>query len=613
MSSEFVLGKVVGLDGDGFDTLTKLFLHRMTKQSDQVVYTYKKGGNWIDVTWGEYAEIVKTAAMGFSAMGVVRGDRVAILSDINWEWYYLNMALACIGAITVGIYHTDPPNQCEYILKHSDAVVVFVEDQEQVDKVFEVWANLPVLEKMIVKEKFEQRGDSRCMTLEEFLDLGREAARRAPDLFERALLEAKPDDVVTFVYTSGTTGPPKAAMLSHANALSVGHYMRTFRNMTDRDLSVDFLPLAHIGGQITSQFSRLYTNHKSVIAESWLDAMYNIWEHRPTTFTSTPRQFEKFYNTILSKLDDATWFQRKCYRLGIEVGKKALRHKERHEPIPLMLRFLNWAAKKLVFHNIREMLGGRATRLWSGGAPIAREIVEFFHIIGVPILETYGMTETSGAVTDSSPEECRVGAAGKVYPGMEVMIAEDGEILTRSPGNCKGYFKSPEATAELFAGGWLHTGDVGEFDEEGFLFITDRKKDIFITAGGKNVAPGNIENVMKTSKYINQCMVYGDRKKYLTAVFTLDEDEIVKYARDNRIVFKDTKELTQLPEIRALIEKEVQEKNKELARFETIKKFIILPEDFDQDKSEITATQKVKRKVVTEKYKDQLEALYAED
>ncbi len=610
MGGEFVLGKVEGLKGDGYDTLTRLFHYRMTTEPDRVVLVYKKGGNWINVTWGDYAKIIKTAAMGFKALGIERGDKVAILSDINFEWYYLNMALVCIGAITIGVYHTDPPNQVEYILQHSDSRVIFNEDQEQVDKTFEIWDNLPMLGKMIVKKKFEQKGHPRCLTLEEFFDLGRAKAKEEPDLFEQELFKAKPDDEITFVYTSGTTGPPKAAMLTHVNALAAGHYTKTFRKITEKDMSVDFLPMAHIGGQVTSQFSRMYTSHKSAIAESWLDAMYNIWEHRPTTFTSTPRQFEKFYNSVLSRLDDGTWFQRKCYHYGCNVRRKVLALQDKKESLPFFLKAINWLVYKILFHNIRDELGGRISRIWSGGAPLAKEIVEFFHIIGAPVLETYGMTETTTGVTDSTPEECRVGSSGKVMPGIQVKIAEDGEILVKGPLTCKGYYKSPEATKELYEGGFLHTGDVGEFDEDGFLFITDRKKDIFITAGGKNVAPGNIENVMKTSKYVNQCMVYGDKKKYLTALYTLDEEEIVKYARDNRIIFKDTKQLTQLPEIRTLIESEIKAKNKDLARFETIKKFIILEEDFDQDDGEVTATQKVKRKVVTERFKDQLETLY---
>ncbi len=611
MAGEFVLGKVAGLNGDNYDTLTKLFHYRTTEEAERIVLVYKQGGNWIDVTWREYSRMVETAAAGFKALGIGRGDKVAILSDINYEWYYLNMALVCIGAVTCGVYHTDPPNQCEYILQHSDSRICFCEDQQQVDKIFEVWENLPLLEKLLVKGRFDEAGHPQCVGMEDFLKQGREWIAARPDWFEKELFEAKPDDVVTFVYTSGTTGPPKAAMITHANALSAGHFMRTYRGMNEDDVSVDFLPMPHIGGQVVSQFSRLFTNHKSIIAEGWLDAPYNIWEHRPTTFTSTPRQYEKIYNSVLSRLSDGTWFQQKCYRLAIDVRRKALERRDGKEPVPVFLRVLDWAALTLVFHNIRDELGGRLTRVWSGGAPLAKEIVEFFRIIGTPILETYGMTETTFSVTDGKPDAFRVGACGKPLPGVEAKIAEDGEILILSPGNCRGYYKNPEATTELFEGGWLHTGDVGEFDHEGYLFVTDRKKDIFITAGGKNVAPGNIENIMKTSQYIDQCMVYGDKKKYLTALFTLDEEEIVKFAREGNIIFKDTKELTQLPEIRSLVEREVSIKNKDLARFETIKKFIILEENFDQDKQEVTATQKVKRKIVTERFKDRLEALYA--
>ena len=382
MPGEFVLGRVVGLEGNDFNSLTKLFHYRTSREPDREVLVYKKGGNWIDVTWGEYGRIIRTAAMGFKALGIGRGDKVAILSDICYEWYYLNMALICAGAVTIGVYHTDPPSQCEYILQHSDSKLIFCEDQEQVDKIFQIWHNLPLLKKMIVKEKFEQKGHPDCLRLEEFLELGRARGQEEPEWFEKELFASKPDDVVTFVYTSGTTGPPKAAMITHANALSAGHFMRTYREINEKDLSVDFLPMPHVGGQVVSQFARFFTNHKSVIAENWLDAPYNIWEHRPTTFTSTPRQYEKIYNNVLSRLDDATLLQKKCFQFCINFRRSFLRCRDRKEPVPFYLRFLNWLALTFIFHNIRDELGGRVTRLWSGGAPLAREIVEFFHIIG---------------------------------------------------------------------------------------------------------------------------------------------------------------------------------------------------------------------------------------
>jgi len=597
--------------GNKVHTINQLFLHRVRNFPDDVIYTYKHEGTWVDVTWQEYGEKVKEVACAFMAMGSERGERAICLSKNRWEWYYYAMGVVMVGGVIVGIYPTNPPQQCKYIIEHSDARFILLEDQEQVDKILLIWDKLPKLEKAIVIEKFEPRHDPRLISLEEFHGLGEEYSLRNPESYEQRALEASPDEVITFVYTSGTTGPPKAAMISHRHVLKLAEISFQSYGLSHKDKCLEFLPLAHIGGQVVGHYFRLYSRIPGIIGESYYDALYNAWEVEPTTFTSTPRMFEKFYNTVQSRVDDATKFQQCIYRRAMSIGLKIAKLKQNRGPIPLVLRIVHFFSNLLVFRKIRDILGGKIRYVISGGASLSPKIVEFFYGTGVPILEAYGMTETTAWITMNTFDQYRIGSVGRPVQGIEIKIADDGEILCRSPGNCYSYFKDERATKALLdEDGWLHTGDVGTFDDDGFLYITDRKKDILITAGGKNVAPGNIENLLKTSKYISQAMVYGDRKKYLTALITLDEEEISKYARGNHILFKDTKDLTQHFQVYNLIKKEVAEKNKELSSVETIKRFLILREELDEDKGEVTATQKVKRKILAEQYKDQLEALY---
>ncbi|MFC1822892.1 AMP-dependent synthetase/ligase [Thermodesulfobacteriota bacterium] len=593
------------------DTVSKLFLDRTKNCPDDVIYTYKREGIWVDITWKQYAAKVREVSNALTALGFKKGDRAVCLSDNRWEWYYYAMGVVMAGGSIAGIYPSNPPQQCRYIIQHSEARFILLEDQEQVDKILEILHDTPNLEKAFVMEKYQPQEHPRFMPLEHLHDIGKDYTLKNPVHYEKRALDAKPEETIALVYTSGTTGPPKAAMIAHKHVLDLAELSFKYSTSSPSDRCLEFLPLAHIAGQVVGHYFRLYTRSPAFIAEGWYEATYNAWEVEPTTFVSTPRMYEKFYNNIQSQVDDATLFQQWIFRLAISVGSRFINLKQDNRPIRFMLRVAYALADFAVFRKFRDILGGKVKYFISGGAPLSSKVVEFFHIIGAPILEAFGMTETTAWVSLNRFEEYKIGSVGKPIEGIEFKIADDGEILIKSPGNCYGYFKDDQSSEQLFdKKGWLRTGDVGKIDEDGFLFITDRMKDIFITAGGKNVAPGNIENLLKTSKYISQAMVYGDKKKYLVGLFTLDEDEISKYARDNRIIFKDTKELTQHPEIYNLIKKEVVEKNKELSSVETIKDFILLREELDEDRAEVTATQKVKRKTLTEMYKDQLEALY---
>ncbi len=594
-----------------FGTINELFLDRVDNFPNDIIYIYKQHGRWLDVTWQQYGEKTEQVAGALLSLGFKAGEKAICLSKNRWEWYYYAMGVVMARGVIVGIYPTTPALQCKYIIEHSEARFVLVEDQEQLDKLWTLRDALPLLEKIIIIKKIGLPDHPFLIGLKQFNEAGAAYSLKHPGRYKKNAVEAKPEDIITLVYTSGTTGPPKGAIISHQHILRLAEMSVSRGGDSRSDRCLEFLPLAHIGGQVVGHYFRIYSQNPGIIGESYNDALYNAWEVAPTTFTSTPRMFEKFYLNIKSRIDDATRFQQWAYQKAISVGLEVARRKEKNKSIPLGLKIAHRAADLLVFRKFRDVLGGKIKYVISGGAPLSPKITEFFFSIGLPILEAYGMTETTAWVTMSSFDDYRIGSVGRPIPGVKIKIAEDGEILCSSPGNCYGYFKDENATKDLIDdAGWLHTGDVGAFDQDGFLYITDRKKDIFITAGGKNVAPGNIENLLKTSKYISQAMVYGDKKKYLVALLTLDVEEISKYARNSRILFTDTKELTQQPEIYNLIKSEVSEKNKDMASVETIKSFLILREEFNEDKGEVTATQKVKRKILTERYREQLEALY---
>jgi long-chain acyl-CoA synthetase len=597
------------------NTVPKLFWYNVENYSDDITTWWKQKGLWESVTWGQYGDWVRDIANALLSAGIKQGDKVSILSQTRFEWVVMDIAIMSIGGVTAPIYHSNTEDQVHYIAEHSRAKLVFAEDQEQLDKLLEIRGKLPEIKQIIIFDKYQPKDISNVKSLLTFREEGIKYSKENPDDLVDKISKGDPEDLISFIYTSGTTGHPKAGMINSRNVLAVVKHLKTMYGMSREDISIAYLPLAHIAERDLGHFMKLYIGNETIFAESLEDMPANLRQTGPTVMFGTPRVFEKFYARIATGIKDATSIQRILYKWALKVGQLFVETKDAGKSPSPFLWLKHKIAHFFIFRKIHDIFGGRIRFMISGAAPISPNIVHFFHWIGLDIYEVYGMTETTGIISANIMGKVKIASVGQIFPDTEVKIADDGEILCRGPQNIQGYYDNDEATAELLIIDeknieWLYTGDVGYLDEDGYLFITDRKKDLIITAAGKNVAPQNIENLLKTSSYVSQAMVYGDKKAYLTALITLDEDEIAKFARDRKILYQDLADLTKKKEIIDLIHHEVSTLNRELASYETIKKFYIPEEDFNQDKDELTPTMKIRRKVVTERYKDILENLY---
>jgi long-chain acyl-CoA synthetase len=597
------------------DTVPTLFQNQAKRYGDKVALRDKVYGIWRDISWREYDGKVKEVAHGLMALGMKKGEKAAIISENCPEWLYADLGILHAGGVTVGIYTTSSAREVQYVVDHSDSRFFFVEDEEQLDKYLEVRKDLPKVGKVIV---FDMEGlrhfrDPMVMSFEDLLDTGRDLARSRPELFETRYQEPQPEDLAILVYTSGTTGPPKGAMLSHRNILTAMTLLDKANPVLETDELLSYMPLCHVAERNMSVFNALAHGYIVNFAENLETVPENLREIQPTVFFAPPRIWEKFYSTIILALQDSTRLEQKGFQWGLKFGRKVAELRLGHKPIPLPLRLMYFLFDWAVFDNLRKMIGmDRGRFVFSGAAPVAPEVLWFFHSIGLPVREVYGQTEDAGPTSIHQGADIKLGTVGKPFPGIEVKIAEDGEILVRGDNVFMGYYKDPQTTAETLVDGWLHTGDVGQFDEEGNLKISDRKKDIIITSGGKNITPQYIENLLKFSPYINDACVIGDRRKFLTALIMIDEENVVKYAQDQRIPFTTYKSLTQQPEIIKLIEREVDKVNKNLARVEQVKKFRLIDIKLTTDDDEITATMKLKRKYIAERFKDPIESMYRE-
>ena len=568
-------------------------------------YYAKKLGNYVPTSWSEYARLVMRAAKSLLALGAEPGFTVSILGFNRPEWIVMDMAAMAAGGAPAGIYTTCSPSEVRYIIHHAESQVVLVENAAQWEKVKQERANLPLLKHVVLMEG-TKIDDPMCLTWAEFLAKG-------DDVSDQRVLERmhalKPGALATLIYTSGTTGPPKGVMLSHENIAWTAEAALKMTGITSSDRAISYLPLSHIAEQMFSIHGHVTAGIRLYFAESLDKLAENLKEVRPTLIFGVPRIWEKFHTGLSGKLAEAKGAKAKLVDWARSVGTEASAYYARGESMPPVLSLKYKVANKLVFSKVKAALGLDAARMSvSGAAPVAKEVLEFMATLDIVVNEVYGQSEDTGPTTFNMRGKVRFGTVGQAIPGVEVKIAEDGEICVKGKNVFLGYYKEPEATAETLIDGWLHSGDLGAFDKDGFLTITGRKKEIIITAGGKNIAPKNIEAALKNHPLIGEAVVIGDRRKFLSALITIDPDAAVKFAAEHNI--QDVKNLHHSAVVRDVVQKCLDEVNREFARVEQVKKFTVLPRAFSMDTGELTPTLKVKRKVVNDVWSKEIEAMY---
>jgi long-chain acyl-CoA synthetase len=581
--------------------------------ADKTALREKVYGIWREITWKQYGQKVRYTSMGLVSLGLEPGDRVTIIGENNPEWLYSDIGTLCAGGVSVGIYPTDSPQQVSYVLNHCGARFYIAENEEQLDKALEVRDCTPHLQKIIVMdmEGLRHFQDPMVMSFNDLLAMGKALDEETPFLFEQRIRELKPENLAILIYTSGTTGPPKGAMISHSNILSTMDMQNQVNPADENDEILSFLPLCHIAQRTVSVFGPLLTGSKINFVEEMDTIPQNMQEVSPTVFFAVPRIWEKFYSSLILTMKESTRFEKLAYKWATGIGQKVSEIRL-HGKIPswhlnALFKLADWT----VLRNLKKVIGlNRARYCLSGAAPISPDLLKFYHCLGLDIREVYGQTENCGPTTIHYPNKVKFGTVGQPLPGAQVRIAYDGEILLKGPHIFMGYFNDPEKTRETIVDGWLYTGDVGRLDEDGHLIITDRKKDIIITAGGKNITPSEIENQLKFSPYINDAVVIGDGRKFLTALIMIDDENVMKYAQENKVPFTTYASLTKSKEVVELIQNEVDKVNEKFARVETIKKFRLIDIQLTTDDDEITPTGKLKRNFVNRKFKDVIDSMY---
>ena len=597
------------------DTIPAIFWNAVDRRSADIWLRQKEFGIWRSWTWAQVGQAVREIGHGLIAIGFDARETASILSNTNVEWVLCDLAVLSANGVANGIYPTDAAEQVNFLSADSGTTVLFVEDDEQLDKALEVRDQLPALRKIVVFDMDGLRDfhDPMVISLDTLRQLGREHIAQQPKALEQRVASVRPDDLAILVYTSGTTGKPKGAMHSHRGLV---YTVRGYNTLIARDQSDEcmcFLPLCHIAERMGGEYFSLYTGAKLNFVENPETVPENVREIAPTVFTAVPRVWEKFYSGVMITLKEASKLQQATYGWAIGVGQRVADHVLKGETVPSGLKLQFRAARLLVLDNVRKLIGiHRARFLVTGAAPISPELVRWYLALGVPMLEVWGMTETCGASTGIPAERIKPGSIGPAAQYNEVRLdPQTGEILVRGPNVFMGYLNLPEKTADTIdPDGWLHTGDVGVVDEEGFFRITDRMKDIIITAGGKNITPSELENELKFSPYVTDAVVIGDKRAYLTVIIMIDQENVEKFAQDSDVPFSNYASLTRAAEVQQLIQDVIDATNKKFARVEQIKKFWLLETQLTAEDEELTPTMKLKRKLVQQKYADQIEAMY---
>lgn len=571
---------------------------------------YKDGDSFQTLTFAAIEARVNEIAGGLAALGVKKDDKVILLAENSKEWAFCDFAILANGAVSVPIYTTLLPQDVKYIINDSDARIVIVSNAAQHAKVAEVEKDLANVAQIVA---IDPPGISHAKTisLEELSRRGKELLAEKPDLIRQSVAGVKREDLATIIYTSGTTGEPKGVMLLHGNMLSNVEAGLRALPFTRDDRMLSFLPLSHVFERMVGHFTANYVGATIAYAESIDKVVDNLQEVRPTVMASVPRLFEKMYARVLSNVEAASPLRQKIFHWAVGVGKAAVQYKQNNRPLPGLLGAKYKIASKLAFAKLINLVGGNIRFFVSGGAPLSAEIGEFFTAAGLQILEGYGLTETSPVITVNRLEKFRFGSVGTRIDNVEVKIAPDGEILTRGPHVMKGYYKKEAATREVIDDeGWFHTGDIGVIDETGMLTITDRKKNIIVTAGGKNVAPQKMENMLITSRFVEQVLVIGDKRKFCSAIIVPTFPELEKYATENQLEFRSYKDLCDHPRVIGMMQQEIDRVNQQCASYESIKKFILVEQPFSVESGELTPSMKIKRKIVEKNYQDEIDALY---
>ena len=595
-------------------TMPALFSKRVAELgAGKVALREKDLGIWNEYTWADYGEQARLAGLGLLALGLTRGDVCSVAAEAVKEWLFVDLGIICVGGVTSGVYPTDSSTQVEYLINDSGTRFYFAEDEEQLDKVLAVRERTPTLEKIIIfdMEGLRSLDDPMCMSFEALKDLGRAYDAAHPDAWNREIDRAGPDDLMILTYTSGTTGPPKGAMISQANVMFMMTTLTSSYTVFDTDEQLGFLPLAHVAGRMFYTFLGIAAASVVNLVESPETMIHDLREVSPTVHFAVPRVWEKQFSAVRIMLKEATALGRLAYTMAMAVGVRRARYLKANRPVPLPLGLAFFCLDRLVLKNVRRMLGIDACRwLSTAAAPIAPDLIDWYWALGKPMYEAYGQTECSGIATANLPGDFRIGSVGKATPGVEIALSAENEILIRSPAVIQGYWNKPEQTADTFVQGWLHTGDVGRIDDDGFIYLLERMKDIIITAGGKNITPSEIENQLKFSPYITDAVVVGDRRPYLSCLVMIDHENVTRFAQDNDVPFTTYTSLCHTREVEDLISAEIEAVNTKFARVETIKQFRLIDQLLDAEDDELTPTQKLKRKVVNEKYSDLIDSMY---
>ena len=593
-------------------TLPARLLHWERTTPHLLALRHRDLGLWREFSWRDYAECSAHCGLGLLALGVHAGDRVAIIGDNRPEWLFADLGAQGIGAVVVGVYATSPAEEIHYVLEHSGSAVAVVEDEEQLDKVLAVRDRLPALRHVVLMEPrgaTHHLAEGVALTFDALLDMGRGRDRRE---FDTRVAALDPGALAVLVYTSGTTGPPKGAMLTHANLDAAARAIPQAFGSTQEDEVLSYLPLCHIAERIFSVIAPVAVGARVSFGGGADALVADLREVQPTIFFGVPRVWEKMLAGIEIRMGDASWLKRKNFHVWMGVGRRLARKRLDRVPLTPADRALEALGWLLLYRPLRERLGMARVRFaGSGAAPVAPQVIEAFWSLGVRIREAYGQTEGTGLATYTPEGDVRPGSVGVPYDGIELRIAEDGEILLRGAGVFAGYYRNEAATRDTVdADGWLHSGDVGELSADGVLTITDRKKDLIITAGGKNISPSWIENRLKVSPWVREAIVIGDRRKFCVALIGIELDTVSAWATRRRLSFTTYRDLSEQPEVRALIAEWVEQVNSDLAPVEQVKRFALLPKALDHDEGELTATQKVKRRAIEQMFRDTIEGLY---